>query len=376
MLHERVKTPKISTMQMISLLVLARLFILLIFIPQTHYTAGGTSALVAIVIGYFLTILAVLPVYFVMKKHPGMDLCEIARQTSPALGTVSAAAFYLVCMAVAIETVTQFTMFLTTTIYPRASSVWVTVICCVSVVYMILLGLEAVVRTSGIMLVLTLAASLLIGVGLVKFGDTLNLYSPFYEGVGNVLYASVLYFTQNIELVAFVLLASNLNTTDLKKTFFGYHTITNIILWLVAFSAIIVLGNYGETRNFPIYTLFALSGSNVFFRYDYILVVIWVGSSMIRAAAYLILASRMLNRLTGWRFSWQIPVLNGIIVGVVSIVSADNIKIFREIYRSIASGLPVYLLVVLLPFVILCMQWRKERRSGAQKSFLEGGGRP
>ena len=112
----------------------------------------------------------------------------------------------MVCIVVASETVAQFTLFLTSAVYPQASTFWVGIIFCASVLYLVFLGLEAISRMSVILLAATILSSLLVGLGLWRFVDTLNLISPLYEGIGTVLYSSSLYFTQNIELIALALL--------------------------------------------------------------------------------------------------------------------------------------------------------------------------
>lgn len=361
MLNEQIRVPKISRAQLVALLVLTRLFILLIFVPTTHESPGGTTSLVSILFGYLLTVPVLIPVFLLLRDYPGMDLYQVARQLSPRLGKLAAAGFYLVCLLTVIETAAQFSIFLTSAVYPRASSFWLVLIFCGAVLYLVFLGLEAVTRTAAILLVAVCASGVLLGLGLWKFWDVLNLYSPFYEGFSAVLYSTVLCVTQNLELVALVLLVSNLNTDQIRSTFWGYHNLSNLMIWLMAFAAVVILGNDGETRSFPVYTMFALSGSNVFYRFDYILIMLWVGTSMIRAAMYLLLASRMLNELTGRRFGWQIPVLNGAIAAVAAVVVAGDIRQLRLLYLSLASGLPVYLLVVLLPTVLLAIRWKGKR---------------
>lgn len=242
---------------------------------------------------------------------------------------------------------------------------------CASVLYLVFLGLEAISRMSVILLAATILSSLLVGLGLWRFVDTLNLISPLYEGIGTVLYSSSLYFTQNIELIALALLLSNLRTPSGRGVFLRYHSIVSIILVLVSFAAVTVLGSYGETRNFPIYTLFILSGSNVYYRFDYIVVAIWVAVSLVRAAVYLLLATRMLGELMGYRWGKWMMAVNGILVLLISTVSVRYIKLFQGIYQFLASGIPMYGLLVLLPLLLLFLHWRQDKNQDP-KPLSEG----
>lgn len=361
-MNRELRTPRISPTQMICLLVLSRMFIVLIFIPNNQDTVQGSASLLAIAIGFVLTAVALIPAGLLFARHPGMDLQTLTMQLSPGLGRMSAGILYLVCMVVAAETAAQFTMFLTSAVYPRASIFWVGVIFCAAVLYLVVLGLEAVTRTAVIMLAATIISSLLISLGLWGSIDTLGLISPLYDGFGKVFYSSTRYFTQNIELVAFVLLLSNLNAPRLQKVFWGYHTITNIILLAVAFAAITVLGSYGETRNFPVYTLFVLSGSNVFYRFDYVLLVMWVATAMIRTALYLILAVRTLGSVTPRLQGRWVAVLSGALVTAAAIAAVKNIQLFGLLYRFLASGVPVYLLLIFWPVLLLILSKNKRRK--------------
>lgn len=360
-MKRELESTKISCGQAVSLLVLARLFILLIFVPETNNSVIGTASMLGIFLGFFLTILLMIPGYLLLKQNPGKDLFEISRQQSRTLGKVTAVLFYFVCMALVVETTAQFTMFLTNAVYPRASNVWITIIFCAALCYLGYLGLEALGRSGSIILFLALILSLLIGMGLWKFYDGLNLLTPFYDGVMPVVRAMEQYVTQNVELVVLGLILSNVREKSSAKTFLRYHLIASIVLLAVGFSSIVVLGHYGHTRNFPIYTMFVLSGSNVFYRLDYLVIMIWTATALIRAALYLILASRMLNEWTGRKLKKQALVYNTLIAAAMSVWAAKDLQWFRKIYRFVASGIPVIGLAILLPIVLLILQRRKQK---------------
>ena len=367
-----IRKPKISAAQLMALMTLSRLFILLIFVPNTHESVSGTASLLSVAVGYFLTVLALVPLDFLLKNNPNQNLYEIARQCSPKVGKAAAAGFYLVCTAIASETATQFNLFLTGAVYPRANKQAVNLIFCAAALYLAFLGLEALSRTSAIMLFVTVVSLGLLGFGLWKFFDTLNLISPLYDGWSAVIQGSVLYFTQNMELIAFALLVSYLNQKSARKSFFAYHTAVSVILTAVGLASIIVLGNYGETRSFPIYTMFVLSGSNVFYRFDYILIAIWVAVSLIRAALYFMLSAKMLDELSGRRLGKKGLWAQTAAVVLLSGFSTANIRLFGLIYRFLASGIPVYLLLLLLPLALLFLQWKRAKQGGKTGIFQEG----
>ena len=215
-------TARISAAQLAVLLVLSRLFILLIFVPDTAQAPSGTTALLGIVLGYLLTILLLLPLWKLMQQHPGMDLVEIARRRSEGLGKLTAGVCGIICLLASAETAAQFVMFITSAIYPEAEVLCVALIFCAAAVYMVYLGLEALGRASAILLVGAGTASAFIALGLFRFTDTLCLISPFYQGTGAVLFSAVSYFTHNVELIALALLVSNLSKGEVRSAFLRY----------------------------------------------------------------------------------------------------------------------------------------------------------
>ena len=200
---------------------------------------------------------------------------------------------------------------------------------------MVYLGLEALGRASAILLVGAGTASAFIALGLFRFTDTLCLISPFYQGTGAVLFSTVSYFTHNVELIALALLVSNLSKGELRSAFLRYHTLISLILFVVGLMAILVLGYYSQTRSFPIYTMFVLSGSNVFYRFDYLFILIWVATWSQKKVG------------TGGLIT------GGILITAISVGVVKHLKLFGALYGFLEKGIPVFLLLVLLPLGLL-----------------------
>ena len=353
--------PQISSGQAVSLLILSRLFVLLIFVPQENQSVNGTPSLLGVIFGFVLTILLLIPAYLLLKKYPEMDLYQIARQQSKMGGKLAAGAFFLVSIAIVVETAAQFTVFLTDAVYPEADSVWVVLAFCGAAFYLAYLGLEALGRSCVLILFLSLGVSFLMGLGLWKFFDSLNLITPFYDGAGPVILGSISCAAQNVELMALGLLVSNLNDKDAKKAFFRYHSIVTVVLFVIGFSAIVVMGHYGQTRNFPIYSMFVLSGSNVFYRLDYLLITMWTAAALLRASLYLLLARRMLNEISGRRLKNKALFLSLALSAVFSLIISQRLEWLRILYRCLSSGIPVLVMTVILPLLLL---WNCRRKKG------------
>lgn len=50
--NEQIRVPKIKAAQLSALLILSRMFIILIFLPNTHHSVGGSVAILSIIVGF------------------------------------------------------------------------------------------------------------------------------------------------------------------------------------------------------------------------------------------------------------------------------------------------------------------------------------
>lgn len=358
------KSAKISSKQLIAMMLLSRLFILLIYVPSSRHVAEGSASLLIILTSYLFTFVAMIPAWLLLKHYPRLDMAGAAAMISPKLKKPVAALFYILCLAVAAETMAQFELFMTTVIYPQANKIYVTLIFAAAVVYMVYLGLEAITRASLVVLVLVVATALILFFGLARFIDTVCLFTPLYDGVKPIVMGTFLGFAQNTELVALVLLLPYLNTEKPAKSFAWFSSLSSLALAAVGFVAITVLGNYGKTRSFPVYTLSAISGSEIFYRFDFFHIVAWVSISMMRAALYLFLASQLLSTLTNGKLGKWVYAVNVVIVTAVAIVCSQSMEVFSLLYRATASGLPIYLLLAVLPLILLFMRALAKKKKG------------
>lgn len=365
-------TPQISNRQAVTILLLCRLFILMIFVPTTHRTVSTYSAFIVIITGTLLTIVAALPAFFLLKQHRGRDLLDCAGIIAPKLRKPFALLFFLVCLAVAIESAGQFEYFITTAVYPQANGRLVVLLFCLVVWYMVSLGIEAISRSSVVVLALVLFTFGIIFTNSLGQVDLLNLISPLYDGWGEILYGSILYFAQNIELVVLMLLLPYINRPSLKSSFLWYNLTIALVLEVVGFFTLTVMGNYGLTRIFPVYTLSAVSDARFFYRLDYFYILIWTFVSLFRAAVYVYFSAKLLHILlpVSWGDKLGKKAVNFIAAAVVlgcAMLTTKETNSFEMVYRTIASGWPVFIIVMVLPTILLGLEYKQKRKEAGAK---------
>lgn len=356
-----VKAEIINSRQLVCLIILCRLFNFLTFVPRTANTYEGALSIFSIFIGFFINILCLIPAAIFLKKYPGQNIIDAAQEVSPLAGKVTAALIWLLTIFLAIETTSHFNAFMTTAIYPKASSVTFVLLLTVAAIYFVTMGIEPMGRVGVIFLAVVAISLVIISIALVPQVDFLNVRTPSFENVSIIFESLRVGLGQSIDIVLFLLLIPHVKG-NIKKCYVWYLAIMMVVLEILNFFALTVLGEYGLTRAYPIYTLTAISHLSFLQRLDSFHMGIWVFIAVLRVAVYLFLAKRSLDILTNGKTKKISLWLNGLIIVAVSMIYATNLKIFTGSYKVFLSGFPSLIYLIGIPAALLVIDTVKRRK--------------
>lgn len=257
-------TPKITSSQTVAAILICRIFTLLIAVPNNKYTLEGSGILLIPMFSVALSILAMIPFFFLIKTNPQQDLPQCAASIASAFYKPLTLWCYTLCTLAAVGTVSQSEYFITTSLYPRAKR-WSVVLLFIPVVwYLVTLGLESLSRVSVIVCALIAVSFGLICIGAASKIDLMPLGDPLYDGWKQIGKTAVDFWGQNMELLLFSLIQPYTRKNTVKKDFGFFLTAAALCGEVVYFFTYAVLGDYGKTRMFPVYTLSSVSGSHFF----------------------------------------------------------------------------------------------------------------
>lgn len=175
------------------------------------------------------------------------------------------------------------------------------------------------------------------------------------------------FFLQNVELILFSLLIPYMKKPKIGRTFLTYAFCVLVMLESINFLVGSVLGNYAKTRTFAIYTLFSISGSEVFYRLDYFHVAGWVAMSLVRASVYMILASRMFQKVFPNAKGYHI--INIVLATGIAMVASNKLEWFQMLFQAINGGGPVLVLVLGVPILLLICYHTKKNDTRVQTAI-------
>ena len=351
---------KINSAQILASLLVCRFFTLLVAVPNSRYTLEGGGSLLAPLLSGGAMLLLILPLISLMKKFPGKSLSAMAGEYSPLLRKVILLWELLFCLLSAIGTASQSEYFVSTALYPDAKRQWVLLLFLLVVWYMAAMGLESISRVSLLVCGLILLSFALIFSGVAEQLDWLELTSPLLNSAEKLSMTTLAYWGQNMELVLLGILQPFCVKPDFKKDSLSFLFSGLLVSETVIFFTTAVLGSYGKTRMFPVYTLAALSGHGFFSRLDYLHIINWTFACLLRCGLFSWAAVLLLKELFPKADS---KILRAASIGIIAVVCLLLIReesSFQWFYLIFASGIPVLVSLVIFPLILL---WKSRRRA-------------
>ena len=345
-----IKLPTVSSFQFAVLLIVSRMFSMFTYKPKS-YNLSFTAALVAIACAALINFLIFLPSLALLKKYPKRNVDDCAYLNFNGGGKAFSFVFVIVCLFLAVESVSQFVVFLTSTIYMTASPVFFIIPMVLAALYICRLGIESIARTSffvffgvlGTLAIISVASSTQIDMvwfEKISISDASGFFSFLLENVCNT-----------IEVIPLMFLAPNVKG-GLKKLALSFCVVSAILLSLISFLTAGALGPYGQTVMFPFYTVAAMAENFFGERVNSLYATLWVFMAAIKICLYMLVAAKAMRRFVILKNDTIPLVISAVIVAGASLLVTQKITYLSAMYSVILSGVPLVLTAVLMPIII------------------------
>lgn len=362
-----VKAQKISSVQLISLLLLSRIYGIFSYSPSANKSIDGSVMLLSLLISFGMTYLLILPAYFLLRKHPGNCLIQSCMDISPVMGKIIAFLMGITFLYVACEAVGQFEYFMTTAVFPGKGTMVFFILLALTACYFVYMGIEPISRVSSILVVIILVALGILALELSKEIHLVNICSPLISGWKAVFFGAFFSLFHNLELVALLMMIPFTNG-DMEKIFLKYNLWALGIFELVDFLVVTVLSSYARTRTLPIFTL---SSATTFFfvqSLDAVYNCLWSFIALIRTSLYLFLAVRAFHLCFDTQIKKAALPLCTLLLLAGGFVLSQWLQLFNFTYSLIASGFFVFIVLLVIPTLIQIVDWflKKKRQKGVR----------
>ncbi len=357
---------KISAGQLFTLAFLTRVIIML---TVDSRTAGGKNLqdLSLSALCYLgLNLVLILPVWFLHRRYPQLDILEASGYAFGKAGGVVAILYSLYFLFINGYFLSNFQLFMENEINTQVP-VWVISGALVAVAaYGAFLGLESIARTAGFVLLLAACGMVFLLVSLNQELRAENFTPLLYDGPGQTIQGTLLFLSRSsFYCVIPLLLPKTQGTVKLRYLFWNVGLCLFFIVMIVTVCG--TLGPVAGLQNFPVYTMAALAQSGPFQRLDAIYTGVWMMGLFLTTALDLYLVSLCVSFLWG-KMAGRIAILAG---AVLLAVCCNTFLASGEAVASVFGMgivLPATLVTgILVPAVVLWAVKRKDQRLGKKE---------
>lgn len=308
------RTNKISSSQLFCLLLLSRG---VLSIAHGAFSSSGDiqTASIAAAIAAVLSLLISIPVLCLGSKGRESLKSGAGRIIS---GIYAVYFFYIICV-----TMTLFTVMRAETSGLRISIIILPLLMIAAAIYGSYKGIEAISRTGTLILFAVAAAFALLCISLSSKCNALNLAPIGSYKISDIINETIIMLGEQSCIPAIIFIYPHIKGS-VKKS---------VILWIVAVFVCIgalalfiasILGDYGSSQSFPVYSWARLSSFGVLQRLDSLFSAIWTAGVFVRLALLFWVLSVSIKYAIGQKTAKFAPVLLGIAALIISIGSPFN----------------------------------------------------
>lgn len=346
--------PQISSFQLCIIFVVSRLFSIFTYRPQ-NYSVGAVTASICIIIAMLISFLIFLPTLTLIGKKADSNVSDIGFIHFGNYAKIFSFCMALVCIFLCVECLTQFTFFMSSTLYLSSTPIFFLLPMIIVTALICRKGIEAVARLSGMVFVGMAFSIVFIAILSLSQAENYNIEPIKYDNISQAVMFTVDKITHTTEIIPFLILCENAKGS-LKKSAIVFLSLSGIFLEIISFATISVLGEYRKTILFPFYTLSAMSQNSLTDRMSLAYIVIWVFMSVIKLSVYFLAATKSVKQLMQPNKKFLPTALCACLIFFFGIFTCQNIVSIEIMYWIILTGIPIIVLAVLFPFSLFIKQ--------------------
>ncbi|GMB10501.1 MAG: GerAB/ArcD/ProY family transporter [Candidatus Improbicoccus devescovinae] len=342
----------ISSSQLFSMLLVCMIVITSTFGPEHVGYKDFWDCVISCGAAYLLNFIMILPIYFIYKSHPTSDIITVAEKSlgkfSIIIKLIYASYFILVCA----HTLATFKSFIENVMNPPVSFMLLSMLLITLTCYAAAKGIEAIARAAVIMLFFIITSLIFLGISLRNNIDYTNFKPFFYEGIDSVINGILFFISRSSCIPILGLLLPYTKIKKIKTGIFVWNTIFYAIMTGAIIIVIGTLGDFAQTRIFPIYSTASIAKILSLENLDILYLGLWTSGIFIKLALFINLAAKCLKETFGGKNSKTCITLLGILlIFTTSLTSIVNIT--HGIFNINIILISTILTACLIPIIIL-----------------------
>lgn len=351
---------KISTMQLVMLLIFAKGYLTMVYAPFIPEVNSVIMMLVLLVSTAVQCVL-VLPMLVVYRKHPNINSCDVIFRKSKILGLTVSLIYAVYFTLEAIHALGSYAYYIKNNFLLYFNQIVVIVALILVAVYAANMGLEVIARVAAIVAFI-FVINLVLVISSVPGGYDLyklQIAVPYFKNPAKDFTKAVIdEIGRSADLVALVFFLPHVNKKPAKGvyTFLGLKLlVSEVILFVVT----TVLGHYADYSDIPFDEVAAYSKTKIIERFDSIVLMTWTLATFIKVALLLYIMSQCIKKFSLKLKDRHSTLIAAIIAGGATMFFVYTNNWDTPILRNL-SGYVILALGTLIPLLV-CFIRRKPK---------------
>lgn len=262
---------KLNSVQLVSLLILSRLYI-----SMTYTPVGSENSLITIVGGVFTSIIElilIIPALMLAKRCTDKSVVTASFSASRGFGKFVAAAYGIYFLATAVKVLGDFSHFISFAFPVFSFESAIILSMAIAGGYMASLGLAPLARTAVISLFLFAVMLITVILGTSGSIDITNLTLHSDKPLLSVLRSAYMGLGRDSALVLGIFL---LSAVDSKRgTMISFISIKHLLVSGIIFLYTSILGSFAQVSQLPFFHLSSYSDTAIVARFDPLFLIVW-----------------------------------------------------------------------------------------------------
>lgn len=354
-------TPKITSFQFFTILFLSRVFAMVTYITSLRTQLTTTDEVImTVVMGIFLLVTAI-PVAIFLKQDNKSSIIMRASVVSEIFSKILCVIYLVDYLYFGIITSVRFGIFTGSVMFPDTNVTFFVVIMLAASAYIAYKGIESMGRSAVIILIPVLFAIIFVFATQIKDFDFLNFTSPFSDGVKDIFSAGFYTASRTGEL-AFVMLLAPYVKNQKSKNLYRWLFAIIVIIFVTELMISGILGNFGSTQLFSLYSMSVLAEFGFIERMDAIITCMWLLCAAVKISITIFLCETLFTALFGKRRQILYIAISSVIILAGTIPLSNDIVTFASLIRSPLAIVFYLTNVVLIPVAVMLGEKFKRRR--------------
>ena len=353
-------TPKITSFQFYTILFLSRVFAMVTYITSLRTQLTTTDeAIATLLMGAFLLITAI-PTAIFLKQDNNSSIIMRASVVSEIFSKILCIFFLVDYLYFGIITSVRFGIFTGSVMFPDTNVTFFVAVMIATSAYIALKGIEAMGRSAVIILIPVLSALIFVFSTQIKDFDILNFTSAFSDGTKDIISSGIYAASRTGELAFATLLAPYIKNQKSKHLYTWLFAMT-VVIFITEIMISGILGNFGGTQLFNMYSMSVLAEFGFIERMDAIITCMWLLCAGVKISITIFLCETLMTALIGKRKRILYIAVSSIIIFTAAVPLSNNIVSFAALLRSPLAVIFYVANVCLFPASVMIGEKLKRR---------------